>query len=293
MMLRLLVFTLITVCYALAHDLRKQAEFFHFTQGPLKTQKQLKKMVKNDDWLRYLRCDFWQGRDFFSMEGLPQGKDNLIIYDQRQRKILYSDLMSRRRIGNYQLRQIRNDLNAILKTPSGQKLISAILKSPYPIFINGFTGSPAMFLPRKIGETRNMGMHNAQAAFIFKISQLLVQGLYFDQIGSGGEVRYSPGTMVQSIGKKGKAHQVSSAIVLAHELFHALESQRGLLELGMFIRSTQLQANPIAEYRAVAFENQLRVEMGLPIRSTVSQTYSTPDMLNTQGVVPYISPICL
>ena len=73
-----------------------------------------------------------------------------------------------------------------------------------------------------------------------------------------------------------KEREVNVDIILAHEMYHAYDGMRGLLDR-RFIKADELEFQPVAEYRAVRFENIMRKNYGGLYR----RFYSTPSDLNS------------
>jgi RHS repeat-associated protein len=106
--------------------------------------------------------------------------------------------------------------------------------------------------------------------------------------GSGGTIAwYSSGVSLPTI----NGQQTNGTIDLAHELFHGLDANRGMLD------NRKEQGVPRSEWQAVYRENSLRGQLNLPLRTHYA-TYKNnvgynigtgPSMLNSSGnsILPY------
>src|SRR5690606_10353523 len=88
---------------------------------------------------------------------------------------------------------------------------------------------------------------------------------------------------------------VPTAIALAHEMFHAYDAVRGLLDR-RFVEHAELEFIPLAEYRASYFENVLRKNMGHKYRKFYGNSAnreSSVDLLNKEGKPIFLPTPCI
>lgn len=122
----------------------------------------------------------------------------------------------------------------------------------------------------------------------------------FSDIGVGGEIRWSPTLKIESIESDGVKRELDKDVALAHEMYHAFDSIRGLLDMG-FVSGENYESQPVLEYRAVYFENLVREELGIKFRKHYGDPWVpegqdpslAPDLLDDSGRPIYIASPCL
>ena len=162
------------------------------------------------------------------------------------------------RITNSYLRRTTKALDEISATDAGSSVIDELQSST-----NNFTilEGDNRFVPgSKVGSMVADLMNNAQAIPILDKGKLVVEGLPFNQIGSGGTVFWNPDAEIETITTKG-TRQANSTIGLGHELFHAYDANVGMLDYTLLPINNRFERR--LEARATYFGNQLRRELGL------------------------------
>lgn len=107
------------------------------------------------------------------------------------------------------------------------------------------------------------GWHMNHATMVVNLADLrpLVEGLIFQQMGNAGEVYWNPQIKSKFMEADGVMRFPPPAVVLAHELMHAYDSVRGMLDR-RFIQSETMEQTTVAEFRATYIENQMRKDLG-------------------------------
>ena len=103
---------------------------------------------------------------------------------------------------------------------------------------------------------------------------LLESCLSRQEVGSSSVVHWAA---------QGSKQDAFNQISLAHELYHAYDIDRGLLDHRVVVHK-QLERESVREYRAVYFENRVRKEMGYGLRHRYSRTSSAGMILNNNPV---------
>lgn len=177
------------------------------------------------------------------------------------------------------IRKLAAALLRLEKLPSSAKLLRLLEKSYFPITI---AKGGNRFDPRTPGGSTWSGMKMAQAVSILKTGRMSPGGPIFSDIGSGGFVRWDPKAKISSIESDGVSRKAEPLVALAHELYHAFDSIRGLLDMGN-VDMKGHEFKSVLEYRAVYFENLVRKELGLKYR----KYYTSPSKDNSvAGEIP-------
>lgn len=181
-------------------------------------------------------------------------------------------------------------LSDLEKTSSGSILLRLLEKAPMKLVIR--QGRFA-FNPMTPNGKFWSGIKNAQAIH-FLNTKRMSDGSIFNSLGSGGEILWHPTLEIKSIESDGIKRAVPPAISLAHELFHAWDSVRGLLDMRL-VKGESYPFESVLEFRGVWFENQIRRELGYLYRSHYSEPNSSddPDLLDDLGEPIYIPSYCL
>ena len=157
--------------------------------------------------------------------------------------------------------------------PEARAIIEELQASPYPFYIK-LGGN--RYLPHAMGERSGMQMNNA--GFISMMDELrpMVEKMPFSKIGFGGFIHWNPKTQAAFIEEDYKERDVDTDLILAHEMYHAYDGMRGLLDR-RFVKSDTHEFQPVCEYRAVRFENLMRKAFDYKYR----RFYSKPQQLQT------------
>lgn len=182
-------------------------------------------------------------------------------------------------------------LEKLEKLPSGAELLRLLERAPAPVVIR--LGNMA-FNPTVPGGRFWSGIKNAQAIHFLTTRRMSDGGVVFNQVGSGGEVLWHPTKEILSIESDDVKRPTDRVVSLAHELFHAWDSVRGLLDMRM-VKGEKYSFETVVEYRGVWFENQIRRELGLLYRRYYSDpdAFNKADLLDDQGQPIYIPHACL
>jgi len=182
-------------------------------------------------------------------------------------------------------------LDKLESLPTGAQLLRLLEHAPQPIIIRLGNFS---FNPTFPGGRFWSGIKNAQAINFLRTLRMSDGGVVFNNVGMGGEVLWHPTKEILSIESDGKKRPTDKTVSLAHELYHAWDSVRGLLDM-RFVKGEEYSFETVVEYRGVWFENQIRKELGLLYRKYYSDpdTADRPDLLDDQGEPVYIPHACL
>lgn len=214
-------------------------------------------------------------------------------------------------LNNLFIKHARIALAKIESTSQGSLLLRLLEESFFPITITLGANS---FSPNA-GGIRRGGLYMSEAIVIFDRLRKADDSLPFENIGHGGLVYWSPSEPVESLEEDGVLRPSPPEIVLAHELYHAFDSIRGLLDSRIVISPNTLSPaghakydqpvliqNPsddkaihgpaatVAEYRAVYFENLIRSSLSLKLRKSYSKTGDDDIPMLTSNKKPVLIP---
>ncbi len=178
------------------------------------------------------------------------------------------------------------------KLESTAKLLRLLEESYFPLTIAFGNNS---FNPQIEGGRFWSGMKMAQAITYFSTLRMSDGGYPFNEIGSGGQILWNPKLEIETIEADSVKRKLDKDVALAHEMYHAFDSIRGLLDMGN-VSGEGYEFQGVVEYRAVYFENLVRKELGIKYRKHYSEPYepvNPPDMLDDSGEPIYISSPCL
>jgi hypothetical protein len=150
----------------------------------------------------------------------------------------------------------------------GAKLLKALESSYYPLTIEkGLNSFVSQEEDGVAHESINM------ASLIKNIIQgRAPENLPFKHIGVGGKIRWNP-----DIGGP-----LASPVLLIHELFHALDGIRGLLDM-RYVVGEKYELTQVSEYRAIFVENYFRQYMGYNLRTHLGNDTTGPGVLDKKG----------
>jgi hypothetical protein len=172
--------------------------------------------------------------------------------------------------------------------PSGRQLIARLERARYPVYIMSGTNR---FEAREENGQPNYGLYEAQTIMYFVTLRKADDVLPFHEIGVGGIVHWDPNLDVQAMESDGQMRVAPLHVTLAHEMYHGFDSVRGILDQ-RFVDGTGYESEPVLEYRAVYFENQIRKESGVLYRRNYSSD-ETGSMLDANGNPILIPSACL
>lgn len=181
-------------------------------------------------------------------------------------------------------------LNQLWKIPEGRRLIELMQKSIYTVTLAEST-APRFEIIGSSG-VANFGFEEATAMQHFvtlrKSGEVRIP---FAQFGAGGNIRFKPGFKMQNTESDNVKRDVPSAVILGHEMFHAFDGVRGLMDR-RFVNGSSMEFIEVTEYRATYFENQIRKGLGRKYRKYYSGSVGeTPNqsLLDKKGQ-PYLFP---
>lgn len=228
-------------------------------------------------------------------------KNSLKIIDQKKRVYTYIDGQLFNAAGDRRVGKIRDKfVKVLMKTmkrleqiPETKQLIDELSFSPYPLWI---TLGGNQFSPNT-PEQRTY-THGNDAGFISMMDMLkpMIERLPFGQIGFGGLIRWNPKTKASFIESDFKKRQVDVDLILVHEMYHAYDGIRGLLDR-RFVKAEEhehYEFQPVCEFRAVRMENITRKAMGYLYRRFYSDnSHSDNDMLTESGEPEVLPTPCV
>ena len=196
-----------------------------------------------------------------SMKGANYLYNSGVLYDNQGNKHMSTKDFSS---------QVVTALNFISQSSEGKNMIIELQNSDKNIYIT-HTNSRSKFISSNV--------YNAYG-YQHKEENTLVYQIYGDALlsGSGGTVYWNPkGVYIPTI----QGMQRNGMMDLAHEMFHALDANRSLLN------QSRVQEIQKSEWQAVYRENITRSELRLPLR-THYKVAQTPDGNRIGGAGPLI-----
>lgn len=180
---------------------------------------------------------------------------------------------------NIFLKYVAPAMEKLEKVPELSKLLRHLEQSPYPLTI-AFGGNS--FNPKATEDGPSYkGIYRANAISILTHGRMTSEDIHFEEIGAGGIINWDP-----------KDAKLPNEVTLAHEMFHALDSVRGTLDM-RFIQGEGYEAAFVSEYRAVFFENIARQAAGIELRTHYGNDHTGPGVLDAEGKPRFISSPCL
>lgn len=173
-----------------------------------------------------------------------------------------------RDFSNVFLGYVKEALEKIETIPEGKLVLRQLELSHFPLTIS-FGGNS--FNPHGSDGKPYRGIYEANSLSILSQGRMTSQEIPFQSIGAGGKINWNPQT------KDLPAH-----IALAHEMFHAFDSIRGILDM-RFVVGDSYEGTLLSEYRAVYFENIARKASGVEYRTHYGQDQTGPGVLDEHG----------
>ncbi len=197
------------------------------------------------------------------------------------------------------LQSVQETLKKLEKLDSASKLLRNLEESYFPLTISRGNNS---FNPKVVNGKFWSGMKMSQGITFLMTRRMgpITPNQPFFDIGVGGDILWNPELKIESIEDDGIKRSVDPAVTLSHEMYHAFDSLRGMLDVGM-VSGRGLEFIGVVEYRGVYFENLVRKELGLKFR----KHYSDPevydgkdptevrDLLDDHGQPLFIPSPCL
>lgn len=195
------------------------------------------------------------------------------------------------------INEVADALYELESIPSGKQLLRLLEQSPYGITIQKGTNRFTPYDPQ-LKDKPNFSISLASTLMTLKTLRK-DKDLPFFQFGTGGFVNWNPELKDAFIESDLEVRVPGSkSISLAHEMYHAFDSIRGLLDRRS-VNGKGYEFLEAAEYRAVFFENKVRKELGFKYRKfygtpeQVSDKTSDPSCLDLNGNPIWIPSVCL
>lgn len=176
------------------------------------------------------------------------------------------------------VKYVKDALEKIEAVPEGAALLRHLERSHFPLTIT-FGGN--MFNPKEEKGPPYKGIYMANALAILDHGRMSSENILFYDIGVGGDISWNP-----------KTEGLPPYVALAHEMYHAFDSIRGLIDM-RFVVGEHYEHAFVSEYRAVWFENIFRKAEGLPYRTHYGQESSGPGLLDEHGEPRKMPSPCL
>jgi hypothetical protein len=181
-------------------------------------------------------------------------------------------------------------LGKIEALPSGKILLDRLEHSPYPLTIR--YGTPHFWAEDRSGK-RLGGMLMAQSIQLLNTLRWPNYGDEFDRVGAGGEINFDPKLKSEFTEDDGVKRRAPPHVVLGHEMGHAFDGIRGLLDRREVVGKAY-EFIEVAEYRATYFENRIREESGLHYRKFYGDgTDGRGSLLGSDGKPMLLPTPCL
>jgi hypothetical protein len=169
-------------------------------------------------------------------------------------------------------------LKKIEAMPQGAFLLRQLEKSHFPVTL-AFGGNS--FSPVDDDGRSYHGIYRANALSIFSYGRMTSEKVPFNNIGAGGTIRWNP-----------KTEGLPPHVALAHEIYHAFDSIRGVLDM-RFVKGENYEFTLLSEYRAVYFENMARKAAGISYRTHYGEGDTGPGVLDENGEPRKMPSPCL
>lgn len=213
------------------------------------------------------------------------------IYSYDSGKLFDENNNEVKKIKDKFLKQSIITLTRLESVPETRRLVEELQFSVYPFYIK-LGGN--RYSPNEHGQ--RMNMHGNDAGFISMLDELrpMVDGMPFSQIGFGGFIYWNPQTDASFVEADFIKRKVDTDLILAHEMYHAYDGMRGLLDR-RFVKNEnneEYEFQPVCEFRAVRMENIARKAFGYKYRRFYSEG-NQHDMLNHNDEPEIIPTPCI
>lgn len=276
-------------------------ELIDFSKSEIYEQEKLLKMVsKEKEELVEFKCDNPARYLLFTKTiHTNQKNDSLKIRSRRNKlytyknsKLFFKGKAYKPRKSETFLNQFLSAVKKIKKTTVGKLLIQSLMSANEDFIVKkGWSH----FEPNYENERAMWHINEAGFAFIMDEQRpRFGDKTPFKKIGSGGKIFWNPNMKAQFIESDYIKRTILPELVLAHEMYHAYDSIRGLMDRRL-VNGEDLEFIEATEYRAVFFENQLRKELGLKYRRYYSSVndFSKPDLLTDENEPIFIPSPCI
>src|SRR5690606_38111620 len=180
-------------------------------------------------------------------------------------------------------------MSRLEKLESASKLIRHLEESYFPLTIE-FGGN--RFMPYAHGRPYQGIFIAGAISFVDTLRFTSEEASIFDAIGTGGSIAWPPTMKLETMESDGKVRTLDPDVALAHEMYHAFDSIRGLLDQRGVV-GANYENTTVAEYRASYFENLVRGELGIRYRKFYSSGEGNADLLDENREPYFISSPCL
>jgi hypothetical protein len=176
------------------------------------------------------------------------------------------------------VKSVKEALQKLEQVPMSAALLRHLEVSYYPLTIERGMNS---FNVKEENGRDFFGLKMATALSIFVNGRTSDDILPFYDIGVGGIIYWNP-----------KLQDPPAYIALAHEMYHAFDSIRGILDLRL-VSGQDYEFIGVSEYRAVYFENMIRKAFGIAYRTHYTNDTDGPGVLNQLGQPVMMPSPCL
>lgn len=177
--------------------------------------------------------------------------------------------------------------------PSGARLLRSLEEAYFPLY---FQKGGNRFIPYfdPVAEDRPRPWEAGAIVILERMRSDVLP----TQVGIGGVIYWNPAAKVTRVESDGVKRAVPAEIALAHEMFHAFDGNRGILDPRFVVGpdseiSPHYQMAEVREYRAVYFENLVRKEAGLNYSKYYGNVETGPSMLDREGRPVLIPEPCV
>lgn len=167
----------------------------------------------------------------------------------------------------------------IEKKREGRKMLRMLERGQYPMTIK--YGLFQMVASISDDGRIYQGVYAATALSVLDHGRFTNENVRFQNIGAAGNIVWNP-----------TAKDIPAEASLAHEMFHALDVVRGIIDMRE-VRGENYEPAMLSEYRGVYMENLFRKAAGAPIRRYYGKTQKGPDLLDEHGHVHKMPWPCL
>lgn len=292
----LLLFTLLNFS-ALNYDY----DLINFNSSRQYSEEELLQTVgMTKDELKIFTCDIEERFSLFTDDQISNpNKTSLKVRSNSKKLYVYRDnnlyLNSRiytpKRSETF-LRQFLTTIKKLENTKVGKELIKklSLFKEDF-VIKKGWSH----FEPNSETERKMWHINEAAFASIFDEKRpMFADKVPLKKIGTAGTIFWDPSLKAKFIEADYIKRTIKPVLVLAHEMYHAYDASRGLLDR-RFVKSDELEFTEVTEYRAVYFENRLRSELNLKYRRYYSDVsdFSKPDLLNEDDSPIFLPSPCI
>lgn len=248
---------------------------------------------KKFDHLKYFECSHFDSGSLWTKNLSPNVEedslrvkgDNGLEYTYYQ-GVFYnpSGKQVKNSVDTY-LNKVSKAFEKLLTLPSGKRLLQELQQAPHTVVI-------AQGGNRLLSKNQN----DAGAIQILKTGYMRNEPMGMTDIGSAGTILINLKSESSLVESDYKTRTVPQHVLVGHELFHAYDMVRGLIDR-RYLSGGEYESAELAEYRAVFFENQIRKESHLKYRLAYGQKTKdfedSVDMLDKNGQPIWIPTVCL